>query len=72
LSAIGADATSAIPYARTKGLGEEMIRKEFNGHQSSRSLILRPSLVIGPDDQFLNVLHVHGWRSLLTFSALQC
>lgn len=49
MSAIGADAASAIPYARTKGEGEAAVRAAIPG-----AVILRPSLVVGPEDQFLN------------------
>jgi uncharacterized protein YbjT (DUF2867 family) len=49
MSAIGADASSAIPYARTKGEGEAAVLAAI-----PTATILRPSLVIGPEDQFLN------------------
>jgi uncharacterized protein YbjT (DUF2867 family) len=49
MSAIGADAASAIPYARSKGEGEAGVRAAIPA-----ATILRPSLVIGPEDQFLN------------------
>ena len=49
ISAIGADAESAIPYARSKGEGEAAVRAAMPG-----AVILRPSLVVGPEDQFLN------------------
>ena len=49
MSAIGADAASAIPYARTKGEGEAAVRIAIPS-----AVILRPSLVVGPEDQFLN------------------
>jgi NADH dehydrogenase len=49
MSAIGADAASAIPYARSKGEGEAGVRAAIPS-----AVILRPSLVIGPEDQFLN------------------
>lgn len=49
MSAIGADAGSHIPYARTKGEGEAAVRAALPG-----AVILRPSLVVGPEDQFLN------------------
>lgn len=49
ISAIGADKTSAAKYARTKGLGEEATIAEF-----SSSVILRPSIVFGPEDEFFN------------------
>ena len=57
VSAIGADSTSSIPYARTKGQGEEAIRNYLNSveNRSVHALIIRPGLVIGRGDQFLNV-----------------
>lgn len=49
VSAIGADADSPVDYARTKAEGEEAIRAAFPA-----ATVLRPSLVFGPDDQFIN------------------
>jgi uncharacterized protein YbjT (DUF2867 family) len=49
VSAIGADAASAVPYARTKAEGEAAVRAAI-----PTATILRPSLVVGPEDQFLN------------------
>jgi len=49
MSAIGADAASSIAYARTKALGEAAVLAAL-----PFATILRPSLVVGPEDQFLN------------------
>ena len=49
ISATGADEESDSDYARTKALGEKVVREEFAG-----ATILRPSLVFGPEDQFFN------------------
>lgn len=49
ISAIGADPDSQADYARTKGLGEEAVRKGF-----PQATIVRPSTVFGPEDQFTN------------------
>lgn len=49
VSAIGADKDSAIAYARTKGEGEAAVLAAF-----SRATILRPSILFGPDDDFVN------------------
>ncbi len=49
LSAIGADASSDSDYARTKAAGEAGVRQHFPG-----AVILRPSVVFGPEDQFFN------------------
>jgi len=49
ISAIGADANSDANYARTKSQGEEVVRGELPD-----AIILRPSVVFGPEDQFFN------------------
>ncbi len=50
VSANGADATSAIAYARTKALGEARVRAAF-----PKATILRPSILFGGDDNFINM-----------------
>lgn len=49
ISAIGADPESDSDYARTKALGEAAVLKHMPG-----AVILRPSVVFGPEDQFFN------------------
>jgi uncharacterized protein YbjT (DUF2867 family) len=49
LSAIGADPDAASRYGRTKGEGEARVRAAF-----PTATILRPSIVFGAEDQFLN------------------
>ncbi len=49
LSAIGADAQSASAYGRSKGEGEAAVRAAF-----PNATILRPSIVFGQEDAFLN------------------
>lgn len=49
ISAIGADATSTSAYARTKAEGEKAVLREVPG-----AVILRPSVIFGPEDSFLN------------------
>jgi NADH dehydrogenase len=49
VSAIGADAGSPAKYARSKAEGEALVREHF-----AQAVILRPSLVFGPEDQFFN------------------
>ena len=49
ISAIGADAKSSSRYARSKAEGEAAVLQEFPG-----AIILRPSIVFGPEDQFFN------------------
>lgn len=49
VSAIGADKNSKASYARTKWAGEVAVRERFQD-----AVILRPSLVFGPEDQLFN------------------
>ncbi len=49
ISALGADPKAASDYARTKGEGERAVLAEFPD-----AIILRPSIVFGPEDQFFN------------------
>lgn len=49
MSAIGADAASDSAYGRSKGEGEAAVRDAFPA-----ATILRPSIVFGREDQFLN------------------
>ncbi len=49
VSAIGADASSASAYGRTKGEAEAAIRAIM-----PEAVILRPSIVFGPEDEFFN------------------
>jgi len=49
ISAIGADPHSASKYARSKAEGEAGVRAAFPA-----ATILRPSIVIGPEDEFFN------------------
>lgn len=50
ISAIGADANSPTAYARGKALGEQRVLAAF-----PTATILRPSIVFGKDDNFLNL-----------------
>lgn len=50
VSAIGADAGSAVAYARTKAEGEAAVLGAFPD-----ATIVRPSLMFGPDDNFVNM-----------------
>lgn len=49
VSAIGADPRSRSSYARSKGEAEAAVLAEFPG-----AVILRPSIVFGPEDAFFN------------------
>jgi uncharacterized protein YbjT (DUF2867 family) len=48
-SGIGANADSRAPYIASKGRGEAAVREAFPA-----AIILRPSVVFGPEDDFLN------------------
>jgi NADH dehydrogenase len=49
VSAIGASASSKSAYARSKAKGEELVSEAF-----PQSVILRPSVVFGTEDEFFN------------------
>lgn len=49
VSSIGADLKSAANYAKSKAEGERAVLEEFPS-----AIILRPSIVFGPEDQFFN------------------
>lgn len=51
VSGIGADPLSRSRYIRARGLGEERVRNAFPG-----AVVVRPSVMFGPDDGFLNAL----------------
>lgn len=50
MSAIGADENSSTAYAKGKGLGERLVLEAFEN-----ATVLRPSIVFGKDDNFLNM-----------------
>jgi uncharacterized protein YbjT (DUF2867 family) len=58
VSAIGADPASPSAYGRSKAAGEQAVRAGFPA-----ATILRPSVVFGAEDQFLNRL---GWFAALS------
>lgn len=49
MSAIGADPQSPSVYARTKAAGEEAVKAAF-----PKAVIIRPSIIFGPEDAFFN------------------
>ena len=50
VSAIGADVEASSKYARSKAAGEAMVRAAFPD-----AIIVRPSTIFGPEDQFFNL-----------------
>ena len=65
VSAIGADAASPSRYAASKGEGEAGVRAAFPS-----AVILRPSIVFGPEDAFFN--RFAGIAALLPFMPVIC
>ncbi len=55
ISGLGADPGSASPYVRARGIGENLVREAFDG-----VTILRPSVIFGPGDAFVNKLAAMG------------
>jgi NADH dehydrogenase len=51
ISGIGADPASDSPYVRARATGERLVRAAFPA-----ATILRPSVMFGPEDTFLNLL----------------
>lgn len=51
ISGLGADPASDSPYIRARGIGEALVKEAFDG-----VTILRPSVIFGPEDSFLNTL----------------
>lgn len=49
VSALGIDGTRKVSYSLTKHKGEKALQAVFQ-----EAIILRPSVIFGPDDQFLN------------------
>ncbi len=49
VSAIGADPGSPALYGRSKAEGEKRVRQNF-----ASAVILRPSIIVGPEDSFFN------------------
>ena len=55
ISAIGADQHSPSAYGRTKAAGEAAVLETL-----PKSVIIRPSIVFGPEDHFFNRFAAHG------------
>ena len=51
VSGIGADATSRSPYIRSRGQGELAVKAAF-----ANAIIIRPAVMFGEDDAFLNTI----------------
>lgn len=51
ISGLGADPASGSPYVRARGIGERLVKEAF-----PEATILRPSVLFGPGDAFLNRL----------------
>ena len=51
ISGLGIDPASDSPYVRARATGETLVRQAFE-----KVTILRPSVIFGPDDAFINAL----------------
>jgi NADH dehydrogenase len=60
VSAMGADPKAESDYVRSKGEGEIAVREAFPG-----ATIMRPSVVVGPEDQLTNRLAGLSWLPYL-------
>ncbi len=58
ISGLGADPGSGSPYVRARGIGENLVREAFDG-----VTILRPSVIFGPGDAFVNKLAAMGRKA---------
>ena len=58
VSALGADGDSPSAYARSKAAGEDAVHEGF-----PMAVILRPSVVFGPEDGFFNLF---GWLAMVS------
>jgi uncharacterized protein YbjT (DUF2867 family) len=67
ISAIGASLHSASAYGRTKGEGEDAVRKAF-----PQATIVRPSLVFGAEDQLTNRFAAMANLPFLPVIAAKC
>jgi len=65
VSAIGADPSSPSAYARSKAAGEVALRQAFPA-----ATILRPSILFGPEDHFLN--RFAGMAQWMPFMPVVC
>lgn len=63
VSAIGADADSNADYAKTKAEAEQAVRSSV-----PTAVILRPSIVFGPEDQFFNRFAAMSSHPISTFA----
>ena len=55
VSALGADAQGPSGYLRSKAAGERAIHEAYAAHNQNGFTIFRPSVVFGPEDQFMNM-----------------
>ncbi|WP_412058815.1 complex I NDUFA9 subunit family protein [Bartonella sp. DGB2] len=66
MSSLWSNKDSNLAYAKTKGLGEEAVRIAYPD-----AIIIRPSLIFGPEDRFFNRLaaQAQGARIITLFGA---
>ena len=54
MSALGADSNAPSMYLRSRGDGEKAVKAVFDAWPEGELTIFRPSVVFGPEDQFMN------------------
>ncbi|HEY9278548.1 MAG TPA: complex I NDUFA9 subunit family protein [Eoetvoesiella sp.] len=55
VSALGASASGPSQYQRSKAAGEAALIQEFQSYAGAAYTIFRPSVVFGPEDNFMNM-----------------
>jgi len=72
VSALGAASDAPSMYLRSKAAGEAALRSGFTGWLAAAPLILRPSVIFGPHDQFMSRLaRLARWLPVLPIACGQ-
>jgi NADH dehydrogenase len=70
MSALGADSAAPSMYLRSRADGEKAVKAVFAGWPEGELTIFRPSVVFGPEDQFMNrFAALARWFPLLPVAA---
>ncbi len=70
MSALGADPKGASMYLRSKGDGEAAVHRVFDNWPEGALTVVRPSVVFGPEDSFLNTFaSLARWFPVLPVAA---
>lgn len=72
VSALGADPSGASGYQRSKAAGEAAIQAEFASYPEGAYTIFRPSVVFGPEDNFMNLFaRLAKWLPVIPLAGAQ-